>query len=54
MWSEDHKRVSDYESFYHVSGLKDYENALKLDPNNEELREDAEKIRHIIQTETVS
>ena len=37
-----------------ILGLKDYENALKLDPGNEELRADAEKIRHTIQTETVS
>ncbi|XP_053405308.1 dynein axonemal assembly factor 4-like [Mercenaria mercenaria] len=38
----------------YVEGLQDYEAALKLDPNNEQLRTDSEKIRHIIQTETVS
>ncbi|KAH3858094.1 hypothetical protein DPMN_100713 [Dreissena polymorpha] len=38
----------------YVEGLQDYEAALKIDPNNEQLRADSEKIRHIIQTETVS
>lgn len=38
----------------YVEGLQDYEEALKIDPKNEQLRADAEKIRHIIQTETVS
>ncbi|XP_052796809.1 dynein axonemal assembly factor 4-like [Mya arenaria] len=38
----------------YVEGLLDYEAALKIDPNNEQLKADAENIRHIIQTETVS
>lgn len=31
-------------------GLMDYEAALKIDSSNEQLKLDAEKIRHIIQT----
>ena len=30
----------------------DYEAALKIDPNNEQLKEDAEKVRIIIQSST--
>lgn len=30
-------------------GLQDYEAALKIDPANELVAQDAEKIRHIIQ-----
>lgn len=37
-----------------IAGLQDYEAALKIDPANEQLKADAEKIRHTIQTETVS
>ncbi|WAR00965.1 DAAF4-like protein, partial [Mya arenaria] len=36
----------------YVEGLLDYEAAVKIDPNNEQLKADAENIRHIIQTET--
>ena len=36
------------------SGLQEYEAALKIDPENEQLKKDAENIRHTIQTETVS
>jgi hypothetical protein len=37
-------------TFYdHISALKDYEEALKLDPRNESLKADAERIRNIIQ-----
>ena len=39
---------------WNIPGLQDYEAALKLDPKNEQLITDSEKIRHIIQTETVS
>lgn len=31
-------------------GLQDYEAALKLDPGNEPLRADAERIRDVIQS----
>lgn len=31
------------------SALKDYEDALKLDPKNESLQQDADRIRNIIQ-----
>ncbi|KAL4227531.1 Dynein assembly factor 4 [Mactra antiquata] len=37
----------------YVEGLQDYEAALKIDPNNQQIKDDAEKIRHLIQTETV-
>lgn len=33
----------------YVSALQDYENAIKLDPKNEELKKDATRIRSIIQ-----
>ncbi|KAM4677289.1 dynein axonemal assembly factor 4 [Discoglossus pictus] len=33
----------------YVEGLQDYEAAVKIDPNNENLQNDAEKIRQIIQ-----
>ncbi|XP_076443572.1 dynein axonemal assembly factor 4-like isoform X2 [Babylonia areolata] len=33
----------------YVEGLQDYEAALKMDPNNQQLKEDAEKMRQIIQ-----
>lgn len=33
----------------YVEGLQDYEAALKTDPNNQQLKEDAEKMRQIIQ-----
>ena len=32
------------------SGLQDYEAALKIDPNNEQVKEDAERLREYIQT----
>ena len=32
-----------------IAALKDYEDALKLNPQNEDLRADAERIRKIIQ-----
>lgn len=35
-----------------VTGLGEYEAALKIEPNNEELRADAEKIRQLIQGNT--
>ena len=38
----------------HSTGLQDYEAALKIDPNNNEVREDANKIRDVIQKETYS
>ncbi|XP_063435199.1 dynein axonemal assembly factor 4-like [Mytilus trossulus] len=38
----------------YVEGLQDYECALKIDPNNEQLKADAEKIRQIIQSSTGS
>lgn len=34
---------------YFISGLQDYDAALKLDPNNKQLQKDAENIRNIIQ-----
>ncbi|XP_078097153.1 dynein axonemal assembly factor 4 [Mustelus asterias] len=33
----------------YVEGLQDYEAALKIDPSNQTIQEDAEKIRHVIQ-----
>ncbi|XP_025077468.1 dynein assembly factor 4, axonemal-like [Pomacea canaliculata] len=36
----------------YVEGLGEYEAALKIEPNNEELRADAEKIRQLIQGNT--
>ncbi|KAK3586824.1 hypothetical protein CHS0354_020040 [Potamilus streckersoni] len=33
----------------YVEGLKDYEDALKIDPKNEALRADADRIRQVIQ-----
>ncbi|EDO29978.1 predicted protein [Nematostella vectensis] len=38
-----------YHSEEYVEALKDYESALKIDPNNESLRADADRIRAIIQ-----
>lgn len=38
----------------YVEGLKDYECALKIDPNNEQLKADADKIREIIQSSSGS
>lgn len=38
----------------YVEGLQDYECALKINPNNEQLKADAEKIRQIIQSSTGS
>lgn len=38
----------------YVEGLQDYECALKIDPNNEQLKADADKIREIIQSSTGS
>ena len=35
--------------FLSVAGLQDYEAALKIDPNNAQLKEDAEKMRQVIQ-----
>lgn len=35
-------------------GLQDYEAALKIDPNNKQVREDAEKMRKIIQSSSES
>lgn len=32
-----------------ISGLQDYEAALKIDPKNKTIEKDAEKIRHLIQ-----
>ena len=32
-----------------ISGLLDYEAALKIDPNNEKLKEDAKHIRETIE-----
>lgn len=32
-----------------ILGLQDYEAALKIDPRNKKIEEDAEKIRHLIQ-----
>ncbi len=37
----------------YAEGLQDYEAALKLEPQNEQLKKDAEKIRDIIQGSTV-
>ena len=34
----------------YISGLQDYEAALKIDPNNEQVKEDAERLREYIQT----
>ncbi|XP_069723018.1 dynein axonemal assembly factor 4 isoform X2 [Phaenicophaeus curvirostris] len=36
----------------YIEGLQDYEAALKIDPNNKIIEEDAEKIRHLIQGTT--
>lgn len=38
----------------HFTGLQDYEVALKIDPNNKQVREDAEKMRKIIQSSSES
>ncbi|KAK2164850.1 hypothetical protein LSH36_58g16036 [Paralvinella palmiformis] len=38
----------------YVEGLQDYEAALKIDPNNEPLQDDANKIREIIQSSTLT
>lgn len=38
----------------HFTGLQDYEAALKIDPNNKQVREDAEKMRKIIQSSSES
>lgn len=38
----------------YVEGLQDYEAALKIDPNNKQVREDAEKMRKIIQSSSES
>lgn len=38
----------------YVEGLQDYECALKIDPNNEQLKADADKIREIIQSSSGS
>lgn len=35
--------------FLFCAGLVDYEAALKIDPNNTQLQEDAEKMRQVIQ-----
>lgn len=40
--------------FTFLLGLQDYECALKIDPNNEQLMEDADKIRKIIQSSSGS
>ena len=39
-----------YTCVFHFSGLQDYEAALKIDPNNEQLKKDADKMREIIQS----
>ena len=39
-----------FPSHCHISGLQDYEAALKIDPNNEQVKEDAERLREYIQT----
>ncbi|XP_041464360.1 dynein assembly factor 4, axonemal-like [Lytechinus variegatus] len=36
----------------YAEGLQDYEAALKIEPKNEQLRHDAERIRHVIQGTT--
>ncbi|XP_048734697.1 dynein axonemal assembly factor 4-like [Ostrea edulis] len=38
----------------YVEGLQDYEAALKIDPNDKQVREDAEKMRKIIQSSSES
>ncbi|KAL5004069.1 hypothetical protein ScPMuIL_017525 [Solemya velum] len=37
----------------YVEGLQDYEAALKLDPSNAQVKEDADKIRQVIQSSSV-
>ncbi|XP_060067258.1 dynein axonemal assembly factor 4-like [Ylistrum balloti] len=38
----------------YVEGLQDYEAALRIDPNNEQLKTDAERIRQVIQSSSGS
>ncbi|OWF47556.1 dyslexia susceptibility 1 candidate gene 1 protein homolog [Mizuhopecten yessoensis] len=38
----------------YVEGLQDYEAAMKIDPNNEQLKSDAERIRQVIQSSSGS
>lgn len=41
-------------TYLYFTGLQDYEAALKIDPNNKQVREDAEKMRKIIQSSSES
>lgn len=41
-------------TYLYFKGLQDYEAALKIDPNNKQVREDAEKMRKIIQSSSES
>lgn len=46
--------VFEPKTYLHFTGLQDYEAALKIDPNNKQVREDAEKMRKIIQSSSES
>ena len=39
---------------FSLSGLMDYDAALKIDPHNEQLNSDADQIRKIIQSSSAS
>lgn len=46
--------VFEPKTYLHFTGLQDYEAALKIDPNNKQVREDAEKMRKRIQSSSES
>lgn len=53
-WSTRKKCLFERKTYSYFTGLQDYEAALKIDPNNKQVREDAEKMRKRIQSSSES